>query len=132
MAELLIWQANGYRNSVATALCTAAELKSLGIDVAVVFDEASIAALAERKFEVSPPLAKYATTIEENLKKMGYSVDAMDYLKQVKSAGVPLYACAAWCDFLGVRGKLPPEIQVIESPEIMKLVAEAKRIIGGP
>jgi len=63
---------------------------------------------------------------------MGLPTDAMGYLKQCKSISVPLYAYAGWCGFLGVRGKLPPEIQVIEIPDVMKLVAEVKRIIGGP
>jgi hypothetical protein len=43
-----------------------------------------------------------------------------------------LYACGGWCDFLGLRGKLPPGIEVKETPEVIKLLAEAKRIIGGP
>jgi predicted peroxiredoxin len=132
MAEVLIWQSDGYLNSIATALFTAAQLKGLGVDVAVVFDEAAIAALAEKKFDPSPALAKYAATIFGTLNKMGMSTDPMDYLKQCKSAGVPLYACGGWCDFLGLRAKVPPEIQVMEIPEIMKLTAEAKRIIGGP
>ena len=132
MAEVLIWQANGYLNSMTTALFTAAQLKGMGVDVAVLFDEEAIAALAEQKFDVAPPLAKYATTIIENVKKMGLPTDTMDYVKQCKAAGVPLYACAGWCDFLGVREKLPPEIQAMEIPDVMKLTAEAKRIIGGP
>jgi len=132
MAEVLIIQSNGYLNSLVTALFTALQLKGLGVDVAVVFDQAAVAALAQRKFDVAPPLAKYATTIMANVKKMGYSVDAMDYVKQCKAAGVPMYACEAWCEFLGVRGKLPPEIEVKGTAWDMKLVAESKRIIGGP
>jgi hypothetical protein len=82
MAEVLIWQSDGYLNSIATALFTAAQLKGLGVDVAVVFDEAAVAALAEKKFDPSPALAKYAATIFGNLNKMGMSPDPMDYLKQ--------------------------------------------------
>ena len=131
MAEVLIIQCNGYLNSLVTGLFYALQLKGLGVDVAVVFDQAAVAALAQRKFDVAPPLAKYATTIMANVKKMGYSVDAMDYVKQCKAAGVPMYACEAWCEFLGVRGKLPPEIEVKGIAWDMKLVAESKRIIGG-
>ena len=129
MAELLIWQTDGYFHSMSNALFDALQLKGRGVDVAVLFAQAAVAALAEQKFDTSPPLAKYTTTINENLKKMGFSTDVMDYMKQAKSAGIPLYA-GGWCDLLGVRGKLPPEIQEIEIPEAEKLMAEAKRIIG--
>ena len=130
MAEVLILQANGYWNSMGTALFTAVQLKGMGVDIAILFNEAAIAALAENKFDMSPPLAKYTATIKENMKKMGLSTDIMDFVKLAKSAGVPLYACAFWPDFLGVRGKLPPEIQAMEMVGMMKLIAEAKRIIG--
>lgn len=63
---------------------------------------------------------------------MGLSTDVMDYVKQAKSVGIPLYAGPFWCDMLGVRGKLPPEISVLENPDQIKLTAEAKKIIGGP
>lgn len=129
MAEVLIWQTDGYFDSMGSALFDAAELKCLGVDVAVIFGGAAVAALAENKFDTSPPLAKYATTIEENLKKMGLSADIMHYVRQAKSAGIPLYA-GGWCDLLGLWGKLPPEIQEIEITEAEKLMAEAKRIIG--
>jgi predicted peroxiredoxin len=129
MAEVLILQSKGYWNSMGSTLHDAAELKGLGVDVAVVFMEEAVAALAEKKFDMSPPLAKYRATIEENLKKMGLSTNIMDYLKQAKSAGIPLYA-AGWCDLLGVRGKLPAEIQEVQIPDVIKLMAEAKKIIG--
>lgn len=132
MAEVLFWQDNGYLDSMGTALFIAVQLKGLGVDVAILFDEASIAALAEKKFEPCPALAKHASTMSENMKKMGFSTDVMDFVKQAKSAGVPLYACGGWCDFLGVRGKLPPEISVLEIPAVIKLIAEAKKVIGGP
>jgi predicted peroxiredoxin len=132
MAEVVIWQSSGYLNSFVTALFTALQLKGMGVDVAVVFDQAAVAALAQKKFDVAPPLSKYATTIMANVKNAGYSPDAMDYVKQCKAAGVPLYACEAWRDFLGVGAKLPPEIEVKGIPWDMKLLAEAKKVIGGP
>ena len=81
MAEVVIWQSDGYLNSICTALFTAAQLKDHGVDVAVMFDEAAATALADNKFDISPPLAKHAQTIMENLKKMGLSTDPMDYVK---------------------------------------------------
>jgi predicted peroxiredoxin len=66
------------------------------------------------------------------MSKMGYSFDPLNHITQAKSAGVKLYAAAVWCDFLGIREKLPPEIELLEIPELTKLIAEAKRIIGGP
>ena len=132
MAEVVFWQSTGYWNSVAPALYDAAQLKGLGVDVAIFFQGEAIAALAEGKFDWSPPLAKYATTLEGNLKKMGLPTELADYLKICKDAGVALYGSGGWSDLLGVRGKLPPEIQILEIPEAEKLMAEAKNIIGGP
>lgn len=132
MAEVVFWQSNGYRNSIASALFVAIQLKGQGVDVAVIFVAEALSALAEKKFEYCPTLAKYSTTIDENIKKMGLSTDVMDYVKQAKSVGIPLYAGPFWCDMLGVRGKLPPEISVLENPDQIKLTAEAKKIIGGP
>jgi predicted peroxiredoxin len=132
MAELLFWQNSGYADSLNTALFVATQLKSQGTDVTVLFDEAATAALAAGKFDISPPLSDDTKTLEANVTKMGMSMDPMDYLKQAKSAGVSLVACAGWCDFLGVREKIPTEVQVMEMPDVFKLIAEAKRIIGGP
>lgn len=64
------------------------------------------------------------------MKKMGFSADPAEFLKAAAAAGVPMYACAGWAGFLGVAGKLPPGIKVMEIPDVAKLVAEAKRITG--
>ena len=132
MADVVFWQSNGYLNSMGPVFYDAVELKKLGVDVAIFFQGEAIAALAEGKCEWSPALAKYATTIEENMKKMGFPSEPADYLKMCKAAGVPLYGSGGWSDLLGVREKLPPEIQVLEIPEAEKLIAEARNIIGGP
>jgi predicted peroxiredoxin len=68
----------------------------------------------------------------ENLKKAGFPEDPMEFLKGAKAAGVPIYTCATTVALLGIAAKLPPEIQPLESPgEIVKLFAEAKKVIGG-
>jgi predicted peroxiredoxin len=132
MADMVFWQSSGYINSFNTALAVVTELKKQGTDVAVVFDEAAIRALAEGNFSPSPEVADMFSTIGENVQKTGWPMDPMDYVKHAESAGVKMYACGAWCDFLGVRGKLPAQVQVLEVPDVVKLLGEAKRIAGGP
>lgn len=131
MAELLFWQTSGYVNSLNTALAIAIQLRGQGMDVAVLFDEAAIRALAEGKFDPSPELADRFAAIAENVQRAGWPVNPMEYVNQAQSAGVKLYGCGGWCDFLGVRDKVPPQIQILEIPDVVQLVGEAKRIAGG-
>ncbi len=47
-----------------------------------------------------------------------------------KGAGVPIHACGAWADILGFRDKLPAEMQLLETSDAIKLIAEANRHIS--
>lgn len=134
MAEMLLWCCEGSFSSIGTNLFLATQLKGAGVDVAILFDVEALAALAERKFgyEPAPLLKPYEATIQKNIRAMGLPTEAAEYLKAAAAAGVPLYACAGWAGFLGVAQKLPAEIKVMEIPDVVKLLAQAKRIAGGP
>ena len=130
MAEIVII-CPGDRESMVVSLHEASQLKGGGADVAVFFEWGALIAFAERKFEFSPSVARYAATMEENAKKMGLATDPMDNLKTAKAAGIPTYGCAVEAALLGIREKVPPEIQLMELPDSTKLLAEAKKVIGG-
>lgn len=134
MAEMLIWCCQGSFSSIGTNLFLATQLKGAGVDIAILFDTEALAALAERKFgyEPTPLLKPYEATIQKNMKGIGFSTDVAEYLKGAKAAGIPMYACAGWAGFLGVAQKLPAEVKLMEIPDVVKLLAQAKRIIGGP
>lgn len=134
MAEMLIWCCEGSFSSIGTNLFLATQLKGAGVDVAILFDTEALVALAERKFgyEPTPLLKPYEATIQKNMKAIGLPTEVAEHLKAARAAGVPIYACAGWAGFLGVAQKLPAEIKVMEIPDVVKLLAQAKRIIGGP
>ena len=133
MAETVIMCSGAHSfNSIMTSLSTAIELKGSGQDVAVFLDWEALVAVVDKKLEPAPILAPYVATMMENAKKAGFPEDPMDFLKGAKAAGIPIYTCADTVGLLGIAAKLPPEIQPLESPrEIVKLFAEAKKIIGG-
>jgi predicted peroxiredoxin len=132
MSDVLFWQASGHRESLVTTLYFAAGLKGKGLNVAVLFDKAAAAAIANHEFKSSPELSPYLGIVRENATTKRVVKDVMDYVRLCETAGVPLYTCGAWVDIVGVRDFMPPEIQVIEIPETMTLIAEARKVIGGP
>jgi hypothetical protein len=66
------------------------------------------------------------------MREMGHRFDPLYFVEQAKSAGVPLYASTVWCDLLNVKANLPPDIGLLEVPELCKLLAESEKVIGGP
>jgi len=129
MADTLIFCAQGYANSISVSLALANVFKGQGVDVALLFSMEALVAFAERRFVFSPLVARYAETVTENTKKMGMSADPMETLKRATGAGAPIYACGFWADLLGVRDKLPPEMEIVEMADMLKLFAEAKKVI---
>ena len=45
-------------------------------------------------------------------------------------AGVPLFACAAWGPLLGVEGKIPPEIKILDIPTGLKELGAAGKVVS--
>ena len=133
MAEMLFWCTQGSFPSIGTNLFLATQLKGAGVDVAILFDGEALVGLAEREsgFEAVPLMKPYEATIRKNMKAMGISDEVAEHLKAAVAAGVPLYACAGWAGFLGVAQKLPAEIKAMDIPDVVKLIAGAKRIAGG-
>jgi peroxiredoxin family protein len=133
MAETVIMCSGAHSfSSVGTSLTVAIQLKGAGQDVAVFLDWEALVAVVDKKLEPAPILAPYAATMVKNAKKAGFPEDPMDFLKGAKAAGVPIYSCAMTVGLLGIAAKLPPEIQPLEFPgEVVKLFAEAKKVIGG-
>lgn len=133
MPDLLMWTCEGSFASIGTNLFLATQLKNSGVDVVILFDGEALAAIAENNvgYEPTPLLKKHAETIEQNLKKMGMPSEPEEVLKIAVAAKVPLYACAGWAGFLDVAQKLPADIKLLEIPDVVKLIADSKRISGG-
>jgi len=63
-------------------------------------------------------------------KQMGFPEGVPTWLKLVKGAGIHIYTCGGQVDMRGLKGKLPPEIEPIY-PDVVQILAEAKKVIGG-
>jgi len=109
---------------------TAILLKGEGIDTAVLFYQEAVVSFAERKFEFSPLLEKYAEKILQNINKRGHPSDPMEIIKMAKVVGVPVYICGIWAELLEVTDLIPAEMEIITMEEGVKLGAEAKKVLG--
>ena len=132
MAEtVIICSAASSMTSISLNVFTAMQLKGMGQDVALFFDWEALVALADKKFQLSPILAPHQAEMMKNMQAAGFPTDPLEFLKGAKAAGVPIYTCAGTVGFLGIADKVPAEIQPLEIPDVMKLLAEAKKVIGG-
>jgi peroxiredoxin family protein len=129
--DLLIDVHSGEVDTLIPNLVMASMLKAQGVDVAVFLEWRALVAFAERDFKYSAPVAKYATTVEKNAKKMGVPADPMTLLKGAKAAGIAIYGCAVEAALSGITEKVPPEIILLEEADLTKPIIEAKKIIGG-
>ena len=129
-------------NSLLGNLAMAMEVKKNGTDAGVVFTQEALAALAGEHFRWSPLLENRPTKmkVSKNATAMGIQMtsekdkrwtDTGRLIKSAKDAGVQLMACPLWAKLLDVEDKLPPEVTVLDSQEMLKKMNEAKTIIGG-
>ena len=114
-------------------MVVATGLKNMGEDVAILFDQEALLAVAQNSKEWAPLMQPHATALSEAFHKLGFPPDVSGYLKMAVTAGVPLYSCPGWAAIIGEVAKLPPEVQVIPTREdFIRLYADAKKVIGGP
>jgi predicted peroxiredoxin len=113
-------------NALLSNLVTAATLKDK-YDVAVVFMQEAIAAIADDRCEFAPLLEKYSDTILKNADRSGIPTSIIGLIKMAKKKGVPLYGCHAWTKLMEVE--LPEEIEVIELKEVAEMAAHARTVI---
>ena len=131
MAETLVVGTRGDWTSLVVNCYIAINLKRIGHDVALAFDSDALQAIGEGKFEPSAFDARIWPMFLENAKKMGFPEGGpLEWIKMVKAAGIHIYTCGGQVDMRGLRGKLPPEIEPLY-PDLLNVLAEAKKVIGG-
>jgi len=129
-------------NSVVGNVAMALEAKKAGQDVAILFTEEALAALAGQSFSWSPLFQNRDARIKisRNATAMGVEIanekdnrwtDISRLLTSASRAGIKLIACPIWSQILAVDGNLPPQLTSIDSAALLKELAEAKIIIGG-
>lgn len=126
MHEIVYICRDGTMNAFLSNLVIAETLND-GYDVAVVFMQEAIAAIAEDRCEFSPSLKKYGDRILKNADKSGIPTSIIGLINMAKKKGVPLYGCHAWTKLMEVE--LPKEIEIIELKEVAEMMAHARMVI---
>jgi predicted peroxiredoxin len=78
-------------------------------------------ALADRGAAMGLPLAGRGE---------GRQIDAKGLISQAQEAGVMLYACPTWSSLLELEDKLPGGIQPLDTAALLRLIQDAKKVIG--
>ena len=138
--EVLFICRDALENSVVSNLAVAMEVKKTGSDVGVLFTQEALAAMAGSVMDWSPLLRdrETRTAIAKAATGLGIPWAANDprwtrpsqVLAAAKAAGVSLFACPMWTEMLGVKGKLPAELGLLDLPTALKAIKEAKVVIG--
>ena len=132
MLDVLFWQTTGYHDSIVTSLSVGRALRPMGLEVGILFDQAALLALVGDDVKTSPGLEDHRTTIDNNLRKFGLPTAVEGYIEEARAAGVHLYVCSGWCEFLGIKAKWPPYLEEKGRQDSVKLIAEAKKVIVSP
>ncbi len=141
--KLLLICRDAVENSIISNLLLAMDAKKMGDDANVLFTQEALAALAGESLDWSPLLRNRDTrtkvakkAAEQELPTYpaptrGFpAVDTTELIKRAKAAGVSLYACPVWVNFLELKGKLPDEMTELDSSALWKVIKEAEIIIG--
>ena len=139
--DLLFIVRDALANSVVGTLLTAAHAKKVGQEVAVVFTQEALAAVARGTFgwprelagqEMRFLMADHAAAGGIPVAGRGESrqIDTKALIAQIRDAGVPLYACPVWAALLGLEGKLPQGLQAVDAAAVCTLLHDAKQVIG--
>lgn len=140
--DLLLICRDALESSVIGNIAVAMEAKKAGQEVAVLFTQEALAAMAGQSLRWPPLLESRdaRAKVSKNATAMGIEVanqkdsrwtDISRLLKSANDANIGLLACPIWAKILDVDGKLPPEIKIVDGDAMMKAMHEAKTIIGG-
>ncbi len=140
--NLLLICSDASAASLTSNLLWAMEARSGGESVAVLFSAEALAAFSDGVFLWPRELSKQTTrlTIADSAKAQelplmlrgeARQLHVLDLVTRAQEAGVPIYADPVWTDLLGLRGKLPDGIQELDRAGGLKMLGEAKTVIGG-
>ena len=141
--DLLIIIKDGLENSILTNLLLSMDWKKAGCQVGILFTEESLPVLAGDGFTWSALLRDRASRarigrvsseqgvpVYEHLTRKYLHVDTRKLLGTAKEAGVDMYACPIWTEFLGLEDELPSELERPSKEKVLEMVQKATRILG--
>jgi len=122
-------------------LLLAMEAHKAGSKVAVLFTQEALAALDGGAFLWPQGLQGQPTRLAmaDNAPAMdipvmvrgeGRQVNALGMVEKAHQAGVAMYACPAWSQLLGLKGKLPQGVAEMDLATAIKTLSETKQVVG--
>ncbi len=139
--DLLLILRDALASSLVGGLGLAVEAKRAGKAVGVVFTAEALAALARGSFAWPRELAgqEMRLMLADRGKALGLphlgrgegrQLDAKALVARAAEAGVALYACPIWSSLLGLDGAPPPPLQALDAAAFLRLLEDAKRVVG--
>ncbi len=139
--DMLLILRDALASSLVGGLLVALKAKEAGQKVAVLFTQEALAALVQGSFEWPRELSgqEMRLGLADRAKGAGIpilgrgegrQIDAKGLVSQAQEAGVVLYACPVWSSLLGLEDKLPDGVQALDTAAALKLIQDAKQVIG--
>ena len=139
--DMLLILRDALASSLVGGLLVALKAKEAGQKVAVLFTQEALAALVQGSFEWPRELSgqEMRLGLADRAKAAGIPVlgrgegrqiDAKGLVSQAHEAGVALYACPVWSSLLGLEDKLPDGVQALDTAAALRLIQDAKQVIG--
>ncbi|MFC2072418.1 hypothetical protein ACFLUU_06930 [Chloroflexota bacterium] len=129
-------------SSIMTNLALAIQAKNSGSDVAVLFTEEALQGLTDGILRWPPELLgqEIRYKMADNAVDAGMTkasgggqarhIDPRASLVEARQKGVPMFASPIWVTLLGLSDKLPGELSKVSPADELKMLKEAKTIIG--
>ncbi|MDY6861672.1 MAG: hypothetical protein SV062_01630 [Thermodesulfobacteriota bacterium] len=130
MIDLLIICRDALLHSYLANLSLAIFGKESGMNVEVMFTQEAAVALVNKNYRISPLLEPYLNKIEELKKKFDFPEDLIGLIEKADKTGVKMFTCTIWSVHMGIREKLPKEIDILEISEVLGKIKDAKKILG--
>ena len=130
MYDLLIVCKEPYSNSLFGCIGTAVvSTKQENSKVALMLTQEAVIALSEKKFVLAPLLKNYADNLSAIYEQFEFPEDPAEMITMAVNAGVKVFTCEIWAS-LTSSGSLPSALDIIPVTELIKIIAESKKILG--
>jgi predicted peroxiredoxin len=139
--DLLLICRDALTSSLIENLLMATEAKKKGAEVAVLFTQEVLPAVAgdtfawprglqgqQRRYQMADAAGKRGLPVMGS--GQARQIDYRQALEQAIEAGVPIYASSIWVELLALKDRLPGSVKVIDPEDILGMLADAKTVLG--
>ncbi len=139
--DLLLILRDALASSLVGSLLMALSARKEGQEVGVLLTQEALAAIAQGSFEWPRELSGQEMRLimadrgaDIGLPLLGRGegrqLDAKGLMSQARDAGVIMYACPIWSSLLDLEGRLPDGMQALDTAAVLRLIQDAKKVIG--